>query len=1546
MSATGGGAGGGRGAGTGGKIRSRRYHLSAVRAPYSRSRQQGQQQGIISRVTDTVKSIVPGWLQKYFNKETAEPDGARDSSEIAVERTEVRENDEEADHHIYIDDDPPPIDGRITPDPVRLAEEPSTSRFSLSMPDVLTRPSLHRANLNFNVLDSPALHCQHSTSSAFPIGSSGYSLIKEIKDSTSQHDDDNISTTSGFSSRASDKDVAVSKNLNAPPLWSPEADRSNPLSHNSSMSAKKPTFNLSAFGSMSPSLGNASVLKSSQLGDSPFYPGKTTYGGAAAARSSRVRGTPYQAPVRLQVKAKPANSETYGVTSYAARRILQSLEKMSSPLADAKKIPSISSSCLADKSFQDDIGNSSKRKKVESTYPPVRALMTPKSIVISPNVSSYIKPSLAPSGLIKSKHRMQSDQQKESKGTRMLHAPTAPQTESFSFPKSSTPASNGLSSRGAGGKMMRERNSHYTIKPAEELSEAPVLPEVPLPLSTASLPSFNFSTASTATSLLTAPKPTDSKTASWQQMTNLTNNPLFTFSSPIVKSTESNAQSPGSSVGFTFSVPAVKSTPPTTADKMITTSSPAKSLMNNISAKKKEEEHGGFCKPAKSLKEGSVLDILKSPGFSSSTSAQTSSISIGKSTSPLTQPASKVTLGEGNKQAFGLWQCSSCFHENRASDNKCVACSAAKDQSVGLPKQPASSESSSNQKNSATLPVFQGFGDKFKVAAGTWDCDTCLVQNKPDVTKCVACDTPKPGTGVKAALLLPPVTTEKSTTSQFGLGQASTGFQFDDKFKKPVGSWECTVCCVQNKADDVKCIACTSDKPGTSPANKKSLVTEAPKLGLLDQFKKPSGSWDCDVCLVQNKGEATKCVACESAKPGRKSEQKGFASPSISSGSPAPSFKFGLQSSSNTDFTPSTNAPSVGFSFPKVTGDFKFGIASSAAKAADEKKDTGFSFGSTIATSNPVSGFQFGTSIPASTDKEGINKSVTSGFSFGTTSSIAASSTATESSVSSGIQSQLTKDKSCLPLTFGTKESDKKNETPAVSFSFGKVEQNKEAPSSFVFGRKDEKPDSTTTGQSLLFGKKSEGDEPNQFAFGKSEQTKDNNPTPPTFAFGVSKPVEVEKNDADKTAKPLFPFGSQPGTTTDAGASKQTFSFMSSGSTSGVQQSSAISSSLYGITAPSSTPVNPSGVFGSAAQTSAPAGSGSVFGSAAPSGASTNSGSVFGSSVAPGASSSSGNVFGSVVPTTTAASSTSVFGSAATLNASASSVMFSGAAPASTTSSSSVFGNTAPTSTSANSNSMFGNSGAVNNPTGSFVFGQPTSTAGGSVFGNTAESKPAFVFAGSESKPATATSTAASATPFVFGAGTTSTVSTTPGFNFGATNTSNALGTSSSPFIFGGPTPPAPSGLPASNPVPAFGANQSATPVFGTSSTTSLFPASSQSVPGFGSLTSSAQPPMFGQQATQPAFGSSTAPAAAAPSFQFGGNTNFNFASGSSPGGVFTFGSGSTGSSSQPSSSSGFAFNQAPTFNQAPAFNMGANGRSTPASTISNRKIKTARRRK
>lgn len=52
-------------------------------------------------------------------------------------------------------------------------------------------------------------------------------------------------------------------------------------------------------------------------------------------------------------------------------------------------------------------------------------------------------------------------------------------------------------------------------------------------------------------------------------------------------------------------------------------------------------------------------------------------------------------------------------------------------------------------------------------------------------------------------------------------------------------------------------------------------VSSAPVLGFGEAFKKPEGSWDCDVCLVQNKAADVECVACQTPKPGAKVEPKG-----------------------------------------------------------------------------------------------------------------------------------------------------------------------------------------------------------------------------------------------------------------------------------------------------------------------------------------------------------------------------------------------------------------------------------------------------------------------------------------------------------------------------------------------------------------------------------------------------------------------------------------------------------------------------------------------
>nr|XP_058909818.1 nuclear pore complex protein Nup153-like [Kogia breviceps] len=508
-------AAGGIGGGGGGKIRTRRGHQGPLK-PYQQGRQ--QQQGILSRVTESVQNIVPGWLQRYFRKNEGVcscPAGTREVAQCPENR--------EDDHMIHAGEENPPFrDRRVPPEPpVRDTEEPAATSTASDHPAALTRPSLHRGHLNSSTLGPPALHCQPSTSSAFPTGSSGFSLGKEIHDATSQHDDDNISTTSGSSSRASHKDIAASKNTSVPPL------RAHSLSQHTATSSEKAAFNLPVFGTLSPSLGTSSVPKASQLAHSPFCPGKTTYGGAAAAgRQSKLQNTPYQAPVRRQMKAMQLNTQSYGVTSLTAQRILRSLEKMSSPLLDAKRIPSVFSSLNSplDRSGIDITTEfQARREKADSQRPTVQRFLIPKPVSRAANRTVYFKPAQTPSGeLRKTNQRID---KKHSTGYENNMTPgqnRQPRESGFSYTDFSVSAANGLSSGvgGGGGKMRRERRRFVASDPQEEEEmEVPVLPNTSLPIAGSSLPTFSFSS-----SVMTSP--------------NSTGSPLLRFSSPIIKSTE------------------------------------------------------------------------------------------------------------------------------------------------------------------------------------------------------------------------------------------------------------------------------------------------------------------------------------------------------------------------------------------------------------------------------------------------------------------------------------------------------------------------------------------------------------------------------------------------------------------------------------------------------------------------------------------------------------------------------------------------------------------------------------------------------------------------------------------------------------------------------------------------------------------------------------------------------------------------------------------------------------------------------------------------
>uniref|UniRef100_A0A7M4E2Q2 Nuclear pore complex protein Nup153 n=1 Tax=Crocodylus porosus TaxID=8502 RepID=A0A7M4E2Q2_CROPO len=1366
----------------------------------------GWTQGIISRVTESVKNIVPGWLQKYFNK----------SEEEHVDTSEPRNQGENplSYHHDYTEEDTTVIDGRVTPESTRIIlEEPSTSRSALNFSDVLTRPSLHRSHLNCTMLDSPAPHCQPSTSSALGIGSSGLSLVKEIKDSTSQHDDDNISTTSGFSSRASDKDIAVSKNT-VPPLWSAEAERSHSLSQHTPTSSKKPAFNLSAFGALSPSFGNTSVLKTSQLGDSPFYPGKTTYGGAAAAaRQSKARITPYQMPVRRQMKAKQANVQSYGVTSSTARRILQSLEKMSSPLADAKRIPS---------------SVSSPHSSVESQLPPVQKLVTPKTVSLSMSRSQYFKPSLTPTAE-SGKARQRVDIKHK---VSMLSGSYFNST----YPKFSSPASNGLSSGGGGGgggKMRRERGLHYILKPGQE-QVGEFTPVVLLH---------------------------HKYMYTWLIRASNASSPVFRFSSPIVKSTEAEVLPP-LSIGFTFSVPVVKSAEPSgSSDSPVPhLFSPGTTPLNSTSNKKKgNDDYDGPFKPAKVLKEGSVLDVLKGPGFTSpKTHSPAAEQPVTTSTVVYTRPAINVISAgaSGAKETSKLtslyWQsdaCNTCLLQNKTADDKCITCPAETVSAVDTTKQTGTSPLNNTVKSAVSATGTLGFGDKFKPAAGTWDCDTCLVQNKPDATKCVACETPKPGTGVMPVMTLPVVIENAvAVTSSSSCTETTVTLGFGDKFKKPKGSWDCTVCLVSNKAEDSKCVACQSEKPGgsvhvTSSSTSSFFVPSGGFMGL-DKFKKPEGSWDCEICLVQNKAEATKCVACESAKPGTKAELKGFDNAAVSSGVPDPSFTFGIQMSSSeslqtlgstggfklgeqggfkfgiTSEVGSSSIVTGGFKFPKTSGDFTFGVSSSDSKSEESKKDSksnnnNFTFGLPSGTSNPsTSVCQFGTSTLGQQEKK--DEPTLGGFSFGT-SSTASLAPAENKTGASGFGFGTKEDKDIATTPFAFKKSDeKKDETPSTKggFSFGNVESVPvPAPASqFVLGRTEENPDSvTSTATSLVFGKKVENEETKtqpMFSFGKSEQTKEESTAKPTFSFSLAKPAEKETEQT----KPTFAFGAQANTA-DQGAAKPTFSFLSSGSSS---------------TAVPSTSANGTGVFGSSTSASnpPPVPTPFVFGQAS----NTVSNSAFGSS----AESTASQSFGFSQENKPATSSTGaavapfVFGSGASSNNTANPGFAFGATTTSSSTSSFVFGSgsSAPAAGPAfgvSQTPAFGQSQGSSQPNAP-TFGSLSSTALFSAGSQPAA--PAFG-SGSSSSQAPAFGQQANQQPG-FGSGTPNSGSI---FQFGSNPTNFNFGNSNPGVFTFGANPNAPAAPAQPSGSSGFSFNQPPTFTVG-SNGKNVFSASGSSVSG------------------------------------------------------------------------------------------------------------------
>ena len=164
----------------------------------------------------------------------------------------------------------------------------------------------------------------------------------------------------------------------------------------------------------------------------------------------------------------------------------------------------------------------------------------------------------------------------------------------------------------------------------------------------------------------------------------------------------------------------------------------------------------------------------------------------------------------------GEWQCDVCLVKNVASAAQCAACTTPRPSGdVSSPSKPVATSgvkgstlklaellSASEPEEPKKVGKEQSLAELFRTKDGEWECDACLVKNRPGSTKCAACETPKPGskqdTTVSSSVSSSNPLTISSTGGfnfSFGSGDASksvspsTGFRFDQFVSSSTGTF-------------------------------------------------------------------------------------------------------------------------------------------------------------------------------------------------------------------------------------------------------------------------------------------------------------------------------------------------------------------------------------------------------------------------------------------------------------------------------------------------------------------------------------------------------------------------------------------------------------------------------------------------------------------------------------------------------------------------------------------------------------------------------------
>lgn len=733
------------------------------------------------------------------------------------------------------------------------------------------------------------------------------------------------------------------------------AERSLSPNMNTSLSSRRPNFNASTFGS--PNFVDKTI-STKRIINSPFYNGKTIYGGASAygrrlGRSSQDLKT----SLRNSVQIKPVNKTENGnlVLGKTARRILDTIEQYSSPINDAKKIPVVSRKLQQDGlltkytganpyTLRDSRGPTNKELQV----PTVPELLKMKTRLQESTESVRQLATSSKSNLNTEYYKISTKEDEKEKHTGKIKTKVTSVRPKYS----SNDVVNEVNLTPVSLPITTLPKFDFVIPPPQTktISNNPIQTHLTQPNCTSKSPSAQS-------------PPRFIQTESSVQIEKQTTTSTvmeYKFSDPLVVA--ENKKSIVAINNFKFSEPptCTKNKSDYSKNTLLNFKMPENKPANLLPNKRSCET---AVKTAKILKSGSVMDILgkkDSPQkdsllekFKPAQGSWECPVCMIRNQPDKTRCAACETPRVGsakpaeNKDSFGSqfklssdkWECSSCMVRNSNADPKCVSCTTPKLNSV--------------QENK-TINISSGFGDKFKPSSNTWECGTCMIRNKSELTKCAACETPNP----KA----PSTGTQLSTLGKKSEPSGVTNQQpgFGNSFKVKNNEWECGTCMVRNKESNTKCQCCETPNPKCAASSNNSA------LGLLKD-KQPMSSFNFGIDKVAATSFSFGIPATSAVVPPKTDMQATsiFGGDSKPTANAPASFSFGIPPSAQSKpktTDPSSSVPSAEPAKPNANApvlsttanpllkpeeklpakvenapsEFKFGVNSPAASANNE----------------------------------------------------------------------------------------------------------------------------------------------------------------------------------------------------------------------------------------------------------------------------------------------------------------------------------------------------------------------------------------------------------------------------------------------------------------------------------------------------------------------------------------------------------------------------------------------------------------------------------